>query len=92
MTTNIKQHGEQQETTRHLSGSTFREETCARCGGFMVAEYFFDLIGTSPTGFIANRCVQCGDVIDPFILKNRAQLSQVGLAENECAAGLHVHS
>ena len=36
---------------------------CARCGGLMVTEQHVDLS--------AQRCVQCGEVIDPVILQNR---------------------
>lgn len=40
---------------------------CLRCSGFMVLEPCFD--------FLAWRCVQCGDVIDPVILQNRQRLA-----------------
>ena len=40
---------------------------CLRCRGLMVIEPCFD--------FLAWRCVQCGDVIDPVILQNRQQLA-----------------
>jgi formylmethanofuran dehydrogenase subunit E len=36
---------------------------CSRCGGLMVREESIDLP--------AQRCVQCGDFIDPVILQNR---------------------
>jgi len=36
---------------------------CLRCGGFMVDEPCF--------GFVARRCVQCGDLVDPVIVRNR---------------------
>jgi hypothetical protein len=49
---------------------------CTRCGGLLVDERCMD-IGESLGGywFIALRCVQCGDIIDEVILRNRyAQL------------------
>jgi hypothetical protein len=36
---------------------------CSRCGGFMVVESCYD--------FNVLRCVQCGDLVDPVILRNR---------------------
>ena len=45
---------------------------CSRCGGFMVAEWCFDLLDdTGHLNFLASRCVQCGDLVDPVILRNR---------------------
>lgn len=45
---------------------------CLRCGGLMVNEVCIDLMNSSselecPT----KRCVQCGDILDPVILRNR---------------------
>jgi len=36
---------------------------CSRCGGFMVTEPCYD--------FRVQRCVQCGDLVDPVVLRNR---------------------
>ncbi|MGC3974507.1 MAG: hypothetical protein QM771_09020 [Nitrospira sp.] len=46
---------------------------CLRCGGFLVDERCMD-IGESLGGywFMAMRCVQCGDIIDEVILRNRS--------------------
>jgi uncharacterized protein with PIN domain len=41
-------------------------DRCPRCGGLMVAEWCEDL-----SNYSAQRCVQCGEVIDPIILENR---------------------
>ncbi len=47
-------------------------ETCIRCGGLMVTEFCLDLFDdTGKLSFLARRCVQCGDLVDPIILKNR---------------------
>lgn len=45
---------------------------CSRCEGLMVIDRCFDY--TSEAGspdFLARRCVQCGEVIDPVIQQNR---------------------
>lgn len=44
-------------------------DRCSRCNGFMVAEWCEDL-----SDYTAQRCVQCGEVIDPVILHNRGAL------------------
>lgn len=44
-------------------------DRCPRCSGFMVAEWCEDL-----SAYTAQRCVQCGEVIDPVILHNRGAL------------------
>lgn len=41
-------------------------DRCPRCSGLMVAEWCEDL-----SDYRAQRCVQCGEVIDPVILSNR---------------------
>ena len=45
---------------------------CLRCGGLMVPEQCFDLRSDNgQLDFTAKRCVQCGDLVDPVILRNR---------------------
>lgn len=45
---------------------------CARCGGTMVEETYMDIFSDyEDFQFQAKHCIQCGDVIDPFILLNR---------------------
>jgi RNase P subunit RPR2 len=45
---------------------------CSRCRGFMVIEQGFNsMLGTSEANVLLRRCVQCGEIIDPVILKNR---------------------
>lgn len=41
-------------------------DCCPRCRGLMVAEWCEDL-----SDYRTQRCVQCGEVIDPVILQNR---------------------
>ena len=48
------------------------ESMCARCGGLMVADFCMDLLFCiGETEFAAKRCVQCGEIVDPVILRNR---------------------
>lgn len=45
---------------------------CTRCGGLLVNELSIDLwSSTNELENGARRCVQCGDVIDAVILRNR---------------------
>jgi hypothetical protein len=44
---------------------------CCRCGGLMKAEPVFDLV-ENEIEFMAARCIQCGDIVDPVILQNRS--------------------
>src|SRR5262245_30277887 len=54
------------------SSAVQHESTCTRCGGLMVTDFCMDLLFcTGETEFAAQRCVQCGEVVDPVILKNR---------------------
>lgn len=50
-----------------------RDETaCHRCGGLLVSEFCMDVLdGLDEPDFVAHRCVQCGEVVDPVILRNR---------------------
>jgi hypothetical protein len=41
-------------------------DRCPRCRGLMVAEWCEDL-----SDYSAQRCVQCGELIDPVIMLNR---------------------
>ena len=53
---------------------------CTRCGGLMVADRYIDLLDdTGKLEFTANRCIQCGEVVDQIILRNR-MASQAGPA------------
>jgi hypothetical protein len=48
------------------------KSTCARCGGLMVNDSYMDLLNNvGESKFAAQRCVQCGEVVDPVILRNR---------------------
>lgn len=48
------------------------QSICSRCGGLLVSDFCMDLLNsTGELEFAAKRCVQCGDVIDPVIQRNR---------------------
>jgi hypothetical protein len=52
------------------------QDSCSRWGGLLVREVCMDLF--NPTGELevfARRCVQCGVIVDPVILANRALVS-----------------
>ena len=45
---------------------------CARCDGFMVSDNLIDLQESSiPMWMKGWRCVSCGNIVDPLILKHR---------------------
>ena len=49
-----------------------KSTSCSRCKGLMVVEQVFDsLTSIGPADVPVRRCVQCGEVIDPVILRNR---------------------
>jgi hypothetical protein len=61
----------QRQITSEFSTS-LHGNICVRCGGLMVREFCTDLLNsTGELDFATARCVQCGDVIDPVIRRNR---------------------
>ena len=57
---------------------------CSRCGGLMVVEQCFDFLDDSGhLSFFANRCVQCGELVDPVILQNRRLRLLSGFEKSE---------
>ena len=48
------------------------QSICGRCGGLLVSDFCMDLLSDSgELNFAPQRCVQCGDLVDPVILQNR---------------------
>lgn len=47
---------------------------CARCGGLLVTEWYYDLHYTGEHKVEPLRCVQCGHRVDPVILQNQIRL------------------
>ena len=63
--------------------------TCTRCGGLMVNEFCIDLFNSSSEiECPARRCVQCGDIIDAVILRNRS-IHQHSVATEHQLATMH---
>ena len=57
---------------------------CVRCGGLMVTEQCFDLLSDNGhVDFLAQRCVQCGELVDPVILRNRRLRPRRGLEKSD---------
>jgi len=46
---------------------------CLRCRGLMVQDHFYDMLDDSGhLSFVGWRCICCGNVLDPLILKNQS--------------------
>src|SRR5574342_700798 len=61
-----------QSHNQTVSSAVPHESTCGRCGGLMVSDFCMDLLNsTGELEFAAKRCVQCGEVVDPVIQRNR---------------------
>jgi hypothetical protein len=55
-----------------ISSAAPHESMCARCDGLMVTDFCMDVLGNiGEAEFAAKCCVQCGEVVDPVILRNR---------------------
>lgn len=62
---------ERQAGTGQAFAEAVPSTVCLRCGGLLVTEYCIDLLNGTGLDCPASRCVQCGDVVDPVILRNR---------------------
>ena len=52
---------------------------CARCDGFMVSDNLIDMKESSISMWMKGwRCVSCGNIVDPLILKHR-MIQQAGV-------------
>ncbi len=73
MATAFKEKTKNEQLANHrVSSAGHHESTCARCCGFMVNDSYPDLLNNvGESKFSAKRCVQCGEVVDPVILRNR---------------------
>jgi hypothetical protein len=68
--------GTQQQSIEGTARSLTRihsTDRCPRCSGLMVAEWCEDL-----SDYTAQRCVQCGENVDPVILRNRGAQQRNG--------------
>lgn len=60
------------QTTR-LTTKKSTQQSCRRCSGFLVREMCIDLASDSGYSTVwAQRCIQCGDMVDEVILRNRS--------------------
>ena len=49
--------------------------TCTRCHGCMAKDYFLDLMESAESMWLAGwRCLNCGNVLDPVMERNRRGL------------------
>ena len=59
-------------TTRSTTTKSTRQ-SCRRCNGYVIHELCMDLHSDSGySTFWAHRCIQCGDMVDEVILRNRS--------------------
>ena len=47
---------------------------CSRCAGLLVSDWCYDLENTDEYMAVVFRCVQCGNRVDPVILRNQRRL------------------
>lgn len=66
-----------------------RNESCHRCGGLMVSQFYLDLLNSTGELIETLRRVQCGDVVDPVILRHRLQRRE---RISPTVSGVSVHS
>jgi hypothetical protein len=73
MATAFKEKTRAEQFGNHtVSSASQHESTCDRCGGLMVQDFCLDVLGNiGESEFAAKRCVQCGEVVDSVILRNR---------------------
>lgn len=47
--------------------------TCPKCNGLMIRQTFLDTReGSSMMSFVGHRCLNCSEVVDPVIERNRS--------------------
>lgn len=55
-----------------VTSAAYPASACTRCGGFMVNDFCMAVLNsTGDLEVVAKRCVQCGEVVDPVIERNR---------------------
>jgi hypothetical protein len=56
------------------------QSSCQRCSGHMEHDMCIDLeSNTGRSTFWALRCIQCGDIVDEVILRNRSRFNPIVL-------------
>jgi hypothetical protein len=73
MATAFTEKTKNEQLSNHtVSFAAQHESMCTRCGGLMVDDFCMDVLGNIGEAEVAaKRCVQCGEVVDPVILRNR---------------------
>lgn len=67
-----KSHSIQQTGRRDNESAGKRSTQCSRCGGFLVSSFCISPDqGTSEFQIPVWKCLQCGDLFDATILRNR---------------------
>ena len=62
-------------TTIKKDGIRLVRQSCGRCGGCMDQDMCIDLGNTGYNTIWVLRCIQCGDMVDEVILRNRAAVN-----------------
>ena len=51
---------------------------CQRCQGCMISDHFMDLMNvTGEMDFNGWRCLNCGNIIDPVIVRQRQSIASI---------------
>jgi len=67
----------EQQGNHTVTSAITHKSACVRCGGLMVTDFSMDLLFCiGETEFAAQRCVQCGEIVDPVILRNRRVMNE----------------
>lgn len=62
-----------------VTSAVYPGATCMRCGGLMVNDFCMALLNSAgDLEVVAKRCVQCGEVVDPVIERNRRVRQEEG--------------
>ena len=62
--------------------------TCTRCQGCMAKDYFLDLMESADNIWMAGwRCLNCGNVLDPVMERNRRGQGMAAVVSNAGVPG-----
>ena len=81
-----------ERATEKISDLSGRDQICRRCGGLMVQDFCTDLLNhTGEFDCSVARCVQCGEVVDPVIQRNRHLQQTARHRSLEMKASVSIH-
>lgn len=87
----VREQARPKETQNEIP-ALLHEPICTRCGGLLVRDFCTDLLnGTGELNCSIARCVQCGDVVDPVIQRNRHLQQTAGTVLDMKASGSSIH-